>query len=242
MTGVIRELSVHPCLAAGRHSACGVFFKKAPRTRLRFFLARPAGLAYLQVPKVACTSFKIAMAVINRPELAKELSEAPLRIHSEPALSDIADENSQVLRTLFRFTFVRNPMDRFLSFYQNKIFYRPKGTVAPTIAEAGFRVGMPLGEVLDRIEKTAERELDPHIAPQNWFVFDRKRSRVNFIGQVEKLADDLKKLEELSGVRVELGHYNRSPNREQHRFELSDRDERRIREFYAEDFALLGYD
>jgi Sulfotransferase family len=219
-----------------------VFFKKAPRARPLFFLARPAGLAYLQVPKVACTSFKIAMAIINRPELAKELGEAPLRIHSQPEFSDIADENSPLLRNLFRFTFVRNPMERFLSFYQNKIFYRPKGTVAPSIAEAGFRVGMPLGEVLDRIEKTAESELDPHIAPQNWFVFDRKRSRVNFIGHVERLAEDLEKLEKLSGVPVELGHYNKSPIREQHRFELADRDAARIREFYAEDFALLGYD
>ena len=182
------------------------------------------------------------MAVINRPELARELSEAPLRIHSQPELSDIAEESSSLLRNLYRFTFVRNPMERFLSFYQNKIFYRPKGTVAPSIAEAGFRVGMPLGEVLDLIEKTSEKELDPHIAPQNWFVFDHKRSRVNFIGHVERLADDLEKLEELSGARVELGHYNKSPNREQHRFEVSDRDAARIREFYAEDFALLGYD
>lgn len=179
---------------------------------------------------------------MNRPELARELAETPLRIHSDPGLSDIVEENSSHLRTLFRFTFVRNPLGRFLSFYQNKIFYRPKGTVVQSIADAGFRVGMPLNEVLDIVEKTPAKDLDPHIAPQNWFVFDGKKSRVDFIGKIETMADDLSSLEKKSGIRVEIGRYNTTPKREEHWFDLNEQDEKRIREFYADDFRLLQYE
>ena len=218
-----------------------MFFNKAPRARPLFFLARSAGLAYLQVPKVACTSFKVAMALMNRPELATELNEAPMQIHRRSELSDIVAAGDASLESLFRFTFVRNPLGRFVSFYQDKILHRTKGVLPPAMVEAGFVLGMPLDQALDRIEATPPANLDPHIAPQSWFGFDQRKPRVNFIGRVESLEADLLRLAEASGVRVELGHHNKTAKQNKPHFELSAKDEERILKFYAEDFELLGY-
>lgn len=215
-------------------------FRK-PKAQPLFFLARQAGLAYLQVPKAACTSFKVALALLNRPELREEIMERPTRIHGRPEWNDMVQANDRALAGLFRFTFVRHPIPRFISFYQNKILQPPRGSVLPEIAACGFTMGMPLSAVLDIVEKTAPHRLDPHIAPQSWFVFDAKKARVDFIGHIERMSEDIERLIARCGVPLDLGHHNRSPSKEAPELTPSAEDRERIARFYEEDFELLGY-
>ena len=216
-----------------------MFFK--PKAQPIFFLARGAGLAYLQVPKAACTSFKVALALLNRPELRDEIMERPTRIHGRPEWNDIVAANDRALAGLFRFTFVRHPIPRFISFYQNKVLQPRLGAVSPEIAECGFELGMPLSAALDVLGKIPRRHLDPHIAPQHWFVFDGAKSRVDFIGHIERMTEDMEALAARSGVSLDLGHHNRSAAKEAPELNVSPEDRERIVRFYAEDFARLGY-
>jgi Sulfotransferase family len=216
-----------------------VIFKREPRARALFYLARSAGLAYLQIPKAACTSFKVAIALMNRPELYDTVMERPMKIHVRPEWSDIVDASDPAIKSLFRFTFVRNPLSRFLSFYRNKILEAK--ILPPEIKDAGFTLGMTMKQTLDRLEKTRPRDLDPHIAPQHWLVFDGKESRVSFIGQIERMDEDLVKLEQVSGIHLDVGRHNQSGGEEAMSFDLSPDEEKRIRSFYAEDYARLGY-
>lgn len=216
-----------------------MIFKREPRARALFYLARSAGLAYLQIPKAACTSFKVAIALKNRPELHDQVMERVMKIHVRPEWSDIVEANDPALKSLLRFTFVRNPLSRFLSFYRNKI--HEATILAPEIKEAGFTLGMTMKQTLERIAKTRPRDLDPHIAPQHWFIFDGKEPRVSFIGQIERMDEDLAKLEKLSGVYLDIGRHNQSGGDETKSFNLAPEDEQRIRAFYAEDYTRLGY-
>jgi hypothetical protein len=217
-----------------------VFFKKASLARPLFFLARPAGLAYLQVPKVACTSFKVAMALLSRPDLEPALRERPMQIHVRRDWTDMVDAGDSAVRGLFRFTFVRHPVARFLSFYKDKVL-RPAKGIPPEIAAAGFEEGMSLSRALDRLEITPKHELDPHTAPQSMFIFDGGKSRVDFVGMIEQIDEGLAKLAELSGVRVNVGHHNRKACDEKESLSVAPEEERRIRAFYKDDFERLGY-
>jgi hypothetical protein len=206
-----------------------------------YFAARRQGVAYLQVPKVACTSFKYAIAILNRPELRPELEAKPKAIHARKEWNDMLVPGDRALQKLFRFTFVRNPVDRFLSFYQNKIWRPPRGSLLPEIEAGGFVMKMSITEVLDIVERTRPEKLDPHVALQSWVVFDGTKPLVDFIGKIESMAADLERLKAATGVTFELPHLNRSdrsvdPAPEPNQAELA-----RIARFLADDFVKLDY-
>jgi hypothetical protein len=195
----------------------------------------------LQVPKVACTSFKYAIALLNRPELREELAARPKAIHARKEWNDMIAAGDRALQKLYRFTFVRNPVDRFLSFYQNKIWRPPRGSLLPEIEAAGFVMKMSLTEVLDIVERTRPENLDPHIAPQGWVVFSGSKPLVNFIGKIESLEADLERLKAATGVAFELPHLNKSDRTVDPAPDPNAAELVRIVRFFQDDFAKLGY-
>ena len=213
-----------------------------PRAKPWFFLARQHGLAYLQVPKVACTSVKIALALLNRPELRAALSAKPTEIHSHLDWNDIVPPGNPALGKLFRFTFVRHPLVRFVSFYENKILKPPGGEMHEAMVRAGFTAGMAFEEVLERVERTPVEALDPHIVPQSFIVFEGDKPRAEFIGRMENFGEDLAKVEARTGVKLEIGHHNRSGGgRSEAVGQLTDDHRARLLRLFARDFELLGY-
>lgn len=205
-----------------------------------FFLARAHGLAYLQMPKVACTSLRAEIAVLNRPELKPQLLEDGRRVHWNPEWNDMTGAGDPALRHLFRFTFVRHPVERFMSMYRNKILQQSQvGGVPETMARQGAYAGMPISELLDILEKLKPLEVDPHAVPQSWLLFHRGRSRADFVGRLERLSHGLEVIEQRTGIRLAVAHHNRTsavpgtvPTPE---------EMKRIERFYAEDFERLGY-
>lgn len=205
-----------------------------------FFAARRHGVAYLQMPKVACTSFKYAIALLNQPNIREELDAKPKSIHARKEWNDMIFAGDRALQKLYRFTFVRNPVKRFLSFYENKIWAPPKGSLHPEIQAAGFEMKMSITEVFDIIDRTPPEKLDPHIAPQGWVVFEESKSLVNFIGKIETLKADLEKLKAATGVSFELPHLNRS-DRASDLPEPTGDELARIVRFFQDDFTKFDY-
>jgi hypothetical protein len=212
------------------------------RSPTLFYLARQHRLAYLQIPKVACTSIKTAIALMNRPDLAEELQINPDLIHTQPDLSDIVRVDSPELYSLLRFTFVRDPYARFVSFYWSKI--AGDGNPVPRFQRLGFIPGMSIDDVLDRVEATDPFELDPHLTPQSAYVLRNNRLHVDFIGRIERFAEDIKLVEAWSGTRLNIGELNVTNKVEARsaRDTLSRSQRSRVQRLYARDFELLGYD
>jgi hypothetical protein len=212
-----------------------------PFSQPLFFAARRHGIAYLQVPKVACTSFKVAIALLNQPELRDDLTAKPTAIHARREWNDLIAANDRALKKLYRFTFVRNPVARFLSFYQNKIWQPPRGSLLPDMEKAGFRMRMAIGDVLDIVEKTPAGSLDPHAAPQSWVVFDGAKPLVDFIGHIERLDEGMEKIRAATGLALELPHANKGVPSTEPVPEPTPDEVARIRRFFCEDFEKLGY-
>ena len=211
---------------------------------LVYFLARQHGLAYLQMPKVACSSFRSALVLLDHPGLSREELAEPGSLVKHPEWSDIAGPESPFLRSCLRFTFVRDPIARFISFYRSKIARVDGQATRPRFLRMGFSAEMSMADVLDRLGDTAPEELDSHAVPQSAFVMRRGRLQVDFIGRLERLAEDMKLIEARAGATLELPHRNQTINArpDDARAQLPTKLHERLVRFYAADFALLGYE
>lgn len=211
---------------------------------LVYFLARQHGLAYLQMPKVACSSFRTALILLDHPDLSREALSEPGSLVKHPEWSDMAEPDSPVLQSCLRFTFVRDPIARFVSFYRSKIARVDGQGTRPRFVRMGFSAEMSMADVLDRLEDTAPAELDSHAAPQSAFVLHRGCLQVDFIGRLERLADDVRLIEARAGTTLELPHRNQTINARpaDARAQLPGKLRERLVDFYSADFTLLGYE
>jgi Sulfotransferase family len=206
-------------------------------------LARRQRLAYLQVPKSACSSMHAALALLNHPELSREEVCAWGAIQKNQHWVELVKDGDPALRGYFRFTFVREPCSRFASFFRSKVHNLTNDRIRPRFAKMGIKAGMSMDDVLDLVEKIPVAELDPHLVPQNRLVFSGEKSRVDFIGRMEKMADGLDEIAARTGTRLDPPRLNvtvGTPDRD-FREPLSDRVRARLARLYAEDFTRFGY-
>ena len=211
------------------------------RAPVFFYLSREHRLAYLQMPKVACTSIQAAICRLNRPDLSAEAIFAPRAIHRHPEWNDREGLNFAGWEEFFRFTFVRHPIARFLSFHRSKI--EQPSELEPRFSVMGLRRGMPIEEVLEVVEAIPEEDLDPHIVPQHTFVVRRGALQVDFIGRIERFAADLELVKARTGAALEIPRLNRTRNDESGapRAQISSDVQRRLERLYAGDLRFFGY-
>ncbi|MEO8350155.1 MAG: sulfotransferase family protein [Chthoniobacteraceae bacterium] len=213
------------------------------KTPVWFFLSRRHRLAYLQVPKVASTSMRAALCLLNHPELPREsvFSEEQLQQHRE--WHEMVRAETASLRGFFRFTFVRDPLARFASFYRNKIAQVAPESLRPRFQRMGLAAGMPIDSVLDVIERIPSDQLDPHLVPQSHLVFAGKKPRVDFIGRVEQFDEGLREIERRSGITLEIQRLNATAPKAatDSDMEYSAEIRARIARIYEEDLRRLDY-
>jgi len=161
-----------------RKNETGLF----PITSCSLSLPRPSGayishkhkVVYYTIPKAACTTIKLFIGLIegtatwkdNRHELSM------LRL-------SLPEARSILYKDYFHFTFVRNPYDRLLSCYINKI-YEPalhnRNDNLYTNGEFNALLGkygqlgwkkMSFGDFVQLVTRVADRHCDEHFMPQH---------------------------------------------------------------------------
>jgi hypothetical protein len=214
------------------------------RAPVLFFVARQHGLAYLQVPKAACTSLRAAICLLNHPELDPAQVTRDEWIHQNREMNDILRPGAPELAQLFRFTFVRHPYARFVSFYRNKIAEPDSPAVAKALRKAGLQ-----RRDVDRCRPRRHRghigpATRPSPIPQVDLVYRGGASLVEFIGRVERLAEDLNVVENRAGISLNLPHLNRAAGGgvERAREVLAEAARVRLQRIYQRDFERFAYE
>jgi chondroitin 4-sulfotransferase 11 len=174
----------------------------------RKILLRPYSAIYISVPKVACTSFKTAFARLLGLGLDKANGD-PHRLRY-PSPVPIARLQPLLYPGFYRFAFVRNPWDRLVSCYRDKIKNEVDGythfTIRPGVANclarwSAFSPGMTFDEFAAAVAAIPDSEADEHFRSQHTFLAGRNGElAADFVGRYEKLADDFALVRERTGL------------------------------------------
>jgi len=189
--------------------------------------SRTTRTLYLEVCKAACSSIKAALLTADGVEIKNDGF-----VHSN---FYFADHSRMTLHPRHVFTFVRDPLDRLLSAFRQKIR-----------TGLGKRLNCPL-------EKNATADewvvwvtsQPPDIANKHWrpqtIVINNQAERwgrPQFIGKFESLDRDWKRLQQKTGL-PDLPHLNPTPREP---MELSQPSTEAVQRYYAADYERFGYE
>ncbi|NER78116.1 MAG: sulfotransferase family protein [Leptolyngbya sp. SIO1D8] len=209
---------------------------------------------YIPIPKVACSSLKKAFAEALDIDLSlvKSKDKSIHQIYFPYIFADEISGYSQY----FKFAFVRNPWDRLVSCYKDKIKSDRdyvgrrnlfvEGVHRGLVQYGVFRAGMPFDEFVQAISEIPDSESDPHFRAQYTFLVDENGSMlVDFIGRFEQLSNDFAELcKELEISSLSLPHTNKTNKSGQKAYVKYYTTPLRelVRERYSKDIETLGYD
>jgi hypothetical protein len=156
----------------------------------------------------------------------------------------ITDLSNSELNELFHFAIVRNPYDRFLSCYLDKIY--KKDAVQRNKVCRFFKVpsdsDIPVEMFLEYLE-SGQLSSNGHWAPQYSF-FYKEVNEYDYIGRVENLNNDLREvLNKIYGQQIEdlttiESHATKSLQQE---FKLTEQQKIRVYSLYKDDFNFFNY-
>ena len=187
--------------------------------QVRYFCTTNHKLAYLQIPKAGCTSIKNSLLALQNPEHAKtlndgDMSEASLRklvisAHDLTTLELDVFPRHALPAGYFRFTFVRNPYARFISFWRDKLIQKWTNPITEKFMKMGIRQDMPHLEIIDRIFAIPLGQLDKHVLPQHHFVYGPEgQSYVDSAGHLESFDDGWASLCQRLDMEIPCYHFN----------------------------------
>jgi len=147
------------------------------------------------------------------------------------------------LSDYFRFTFVRNPYARVLSFYTDRILNDPNERFiaheAPQYRRF-FKAGMDFEDFAQRLSELPLEDLEQHLAPQTFFLFSHKRLVVDYIGRLETIDRDFRVIKAYVNSDIEMLHIRKTKQPE-HAGLYSEASAACIHDKYKIDFDFLGY-
>ncbi|MEM9411991.1 MAG: sulfotransferase family 2 domain-containing protein [Planctomycetota bacterium] len=192
-------------------------------------------IAYLVLRKCGCSSIRLALSKL-RNQVSTE--NCQLKIHSENEHLSVRADQFLDHHDWFKFTVVRDPIKRFLSFFSSKILDQNifGNHTFLNFDRFGFVPNMSMDQVIDVLVE-CKFETEPHLVPQTDTI---SASQVEFdwIGKLEQIAETTVQLRNLTGVDFEFEQVNSArlqswlPTKSQ--FE-------RLADFYQQDIVTFDY-
>jgi len=182
-----------------------------------------------------------------RDYFRETFSEFANRPPTHDGLSSFDDITSDRFADFRKFSFVRNPFDRLLSCYREKLLhdahhFNQKLWNDPL--QHLFDVdAISFKDFVEFVCLVPEAYTEPHLRMQHTTLFRPDGSPVaDFIGRFEKIDQDIDRLSKFLGVPVDLPHKNRSNKKdEEYRdfFDVELRD--KVARRYRDDLESFGY-
>ncbi|MDJ0733585.1 MAG: sulfotransferase family protein [Nostocaceae cyanobacterium] len=201
---------------------------------------------YFSIPKVASSSWhRICATLLN---IDTDSHNQDKRVKNLPSIDrkEIVNYNNY-----FKFSFVRNPWDRLVSCYLNKI--KTDTSINPPGFNNGieqgfikfgvFQAGMSFEQFVRAVFKIPDREADAHFRSQYTFITDESlKNLVDFIGKLENADNDFFYiLNKLGRTDIQIPHFKKSLGRKHYTDYYTPELITLVSKRYSEDIKRFGY-
>ncbi len=210
----------------------------------RLLFAPALGLAYVNNPKVACSSIKQALWIAASPGTFQEGTSPHDRVHAPflPSPARLHDQLDQVVDAA-KFTVVRNPYVRILSAYLDKVGRPDRDTAvfhpfARRFALQGDEE-VSFSRFLELVSSEDPSFLDDHFAPQ-YVTTMSEFVPLDFVGRIEEVHLAWAFLEGYGVTRSEHRPHATNARALVSQY-YGDREVDMVSTFYRRDFELFGY-
>jgi chondroitin 4-sulfotransferase 11 len=234
----------------------------------KYIVSDERGFVYFVVPKVACSSIKTALLGLfdvdtTDYEFIREDDTSDLDVHRLFGKSGYQINKNQLVRRLdrgryrehFKFAFVRNPWDRLVSCYSDKVMDVEEAELGEppfrkVPSEKGSRLykGMPFAEFVETVYEIPDEGANVHFVSQHQIICGAGRDgqiMADFVGRFENLEADFAVVaEKIGGARrPRLPHKMRSTSRKSRPYTefYDDRLRNLVHERYREDVEIFNY-
>lgn len=204
---------------------------------------------YVEIPKVACTSLKAAIAQLLGIDIGA-FNGDPHQVEF-PSIECNANA-STLFPGYFSFAFVRNPWDRIVSCYRDKIAGEVNGftysTIRPGIADClarfeAFIPGMDFSDFVDAVASIPDSEADVHFRSQYAFIINKEEAiAVDYLGRYETLSKDLDVVRQRTGLPdLTLQRLQAARTQVPYSEYYTDRTRKIVAQRYARDIEMFEY-
>ncbi len=224
--------------------------RASPRYEIDCILLERHAAVYIEIPKVACTSIKTALASLAGVNLAE--TEGNPHDARWPVPPAAPGRSGPLFPDLFAFAFVRDPWDRLVSCYRDKIRGEVEGytyfTIRPGVANClarfdAFFAGMSFDDFVRAVASIGDEEADQHFRSQHTFVTNAEdRLAIDFVGRYERLARDFQLVEERIGLpAIELPRLQAAREPASYPAFYTAETRRIVEDRYGRDIEMFGY-
>lgn len=208
----------------------------------------PLKALYIPIPKVACSSIKRAIANF----LSIEIPGNGMNIH-RANFPIIEKDNLEQYDSFWKFSFVRNPWDRLVSCYSEKIkpdkFFVGKtdsfvnGVHKGLLKYEIFEANMPFSEFLKAVASIPDQKSDQHFRSQYTFLTNNSGNIIgDFVGKFENLEMDFGYITDTLNAPSELVLLQSNKTHHKHyRKYYTDELLSLFQERYSQDISIFGY-
>lgn len=200
----------------------------------QFYCNESCKIAYLKLQKCGCSSIAHFVASLKTKYIVSPIwKEENLKHHFDKVTSEECE-----LTEYFTFTFVRHPLSRFLSFYNNWVVDPPHDGVINHYGRFGLYKNMSLEECVKIFVDIEDYSLlEDHTIPMHRTVFRGSTSRAKFIGKLENFRTDFNFVQHACGIKMSVPHKNKRSNT----LECNGTIKHLIWQYYEKDYELFGY-
>ncbi len=206
---------------------------------------------YFWVRKVGCTSIKTALLPLfdlGTPGHENDVHELFARSNHQIEKPQLVAKLGGGYRNYFKFAFVRNPWDRLVSCYCNKLGKNGPGLKIPGRPGMELYPGTPFDEFVEVVCATPDTEANAHFRSQYKTICAPGKDKpilADFVGRFENLAEHFEVVTERIGAaqKLQLPHKKHSRSREGRSYTdfYDERLKNLVYERYQEDIEIFNY-
>lgn len=209
-----------------------------------FYVFDAPKLVYLPIPKAACTSIKAALAKACDIVFAKNQS-----VHTHPGMHKQEGRLNAAQSGYYKFSFVRNPFERLVSCYRQKIIFIPSRDHPKPLYEYYFfslPAHISFADFVERVAKIPDPLADNHFKSQYALLYSEERLQVDYVGKMENLDNEWKQIAEKYQLDPNLIQSNVTKDRQgchsDYRLYYTEPLAKLVYERYRQDVETFGYE